>query len=286
VPNLRVLSWNVFHGRDHPPDPTLFTWRSRLFKTTERGAVYAQVNRSLLDEFASTIAGAEWSVCLLQEMPPAWASVIAERSEAEAHLVHTSRNQLGRLRRELARCNPDLLGSWEGGSNIVLVRAPWRIASRGAAMLNPLPRRGLRERRRMALVTLRAGSAEVCVANLHASAGDRFQAEQDVLRGVRIALDFARERPLVFGGDLNLRPRTSPFFEDLERRFGLAAPTAPDAIDHILARGLRVLERPHRWPSERRELPFTEPEGAPLRLRLSDHDPVEAAFSIDASEDR
>src|SRR5206468_11940325 len=91
---LRVLSWNVFHGRDHPPDPTLYTWRSRLFGTRERGAVYAQVNRSLLDEFASTIAGAEWSVCLLQEMPPAWAPAIAKRAESEAHLVLTSRNQL------------------------------------------------------------------------------------------------------------------------------------------------------------------------------------------------
>ena len=280
---LRVLSWNVFHGRDHPPDPTLYTWRSRLFGTRERGAVYAQVNRSLLDEFASTIAGAEWSVCLLQEMPPAWAPAIAKRAESEAHLVLTSRNQLGRLRRRLARCNPDLLGSWEGGSNLVLVRSPWGIASRGAALLNSLPRRGLRERRRIALVTLRTQSAEVCVANLHASAGNRFQAEQDVRRGALIALEFAHDRPLVFGGDLNLRPRSSPVFDELERRFGLAAPTAPGAIDHILARGLRVLERPHPWPSERRELPFVEPGRVPLRLRLSDHDPVEAAYSIDSS---
>jgi endonuclease/exonuclease/phosphatase family metal-dependent hydrolase len=283
VSDLRVVSWNLFHGRDHPPDPSLFTWRSRLFETTERGAVYAQVNRSLLDEFASIIASADWSACLLQEAPPAWARAIAERTESDAHLVLTSRNQLGPLRRRLARINPDLLGSWEGGSNLVLVRLPWRIASRGAALLNPLPRRGLRERRRMALLTLRSGSAEVCVANLHASAGDRFQAERDVRRGVQIALDFARDRPLVFGGDLNLRPRSSPLFDELERRYGLAPSTAPDAIDHILARNLRVLEPPHRWPPERRELAFTEPGRASLRLRLSDHDPVEAAFSIASS---
>ena len=25
---LRVLTWNLFHGRDHPPDEALFTWRS------------------------------------------------------------------------------------------------------------------------------------------------------------------------------------------------------------------------------------------------------------------
>jgi endonuclease/exonuclease/phosphatase family metal-dependent hydrolase len=281
-----VLSWNVFHGRDHPPDPALYTCRSKLFKTTERGAVYAQVNRSLLDEFASTIAGAEWSVCLLQEMPPAWAPAIARRAGAEPHLILTSRNQLGRLRRRLGRWNPDLLGSWEGGSNLVLVRPPWRIGRRGAALLNPLPRRGLRERRWMALLALGARGAEVCVANLHASAGGGFQSEEDVRGAARIAIDFARDRPLVFGGDLNLRPRTSPLFTELEQLFGLGAPTAPDAIDHILARGLTVHERPHRWPTERRELPFQEPGRAPLRLRLSDHDPIEATFTVTSPEVR
>jgi endonuclease/exonuclease/phosphatase family metal-dependent hydrolase len=283
---LRVLSWNVFHGRDHPPGATLFTWRSKLLGKTERGVRYAQVNRSLLDQFAAVIAGAEWSVCLLQEMPPAWAQPFAERAEAAAHLVLTSRNQFGPVRRALGRLNPDLLGSWEGGSNLVLVRAPWQIAGRGAALLNPLPRRGLRERRRMALVLLRAEDAEVCVANLHASAGDRFQAEQDVRRGVRIALEFAGRRPLVFGGDLNLRPRSSAVFEELEQRHGLGSPTGPGAIDHILARGLGVLERTHRWPAERREVPYDEPGRAPLRLRLSDHDPVEALFSLGSSEVR
>ena len=27
---MRVLSWNLYHGRDFPPDPALFTLRSRL----------------------------------------------------------------------------------------------------------------------------------------------------------------------------------------------------------------------------------------------------------------
>jgi len=38
--DLRVLSWNVYHGRDRPPDPALFTVRSRLFKGTEMDASY------------------------------------------------------------------------------------------------------------------------------------------------------------------------------------------------------------------------------------------------------
>ena len=36
----------------------------------------------------------------------------------------TSRNWLGSVRGALARWNPDLLGSWEGGSNLTLVRGP------------------------------------------------------------------------------------------------------------------------------------------------------------------
>jgi endonuclease/exonuclease/phosphatase family metal-dependent hydrolase len=298
--DLRVLTWNLFHGRDHPPDPALFTRRSRLFRVTERNPTHAQVNRPLLGEFADVIAGAEWSVCFLQETPRSWVGPLAERSGAEAHAVLTSRTQLARLRRRLAGWNPDLIASGEGGSNVILVRAPWRIAERGTVLLNPFPRRGLRERRRMTLATLvkgeargeaqgkaqgkaagqAAGEAELCVANLHATAGDQAQAEEDLRRGAMLALDFARGRPLVLGGDLNLRPRTSSIFSEIEDRLELAAPTAPGAIDHLLSRGLEVVAPPHPWPPERREVPFEEAGAAPLRLRLSDHAPVEAAFRL------
>jgi hypothetical protein len=56
----------------------------------------------------------------------------------------------------------------------------------------------------------------------------------------------------------------------------LAAPTAPDAIDHLLVRGLDVIERPRRLAPERREL--SEPDGR--RIRLSDHAPVDGAFAL------
>jgi endonuclease/exonuclease/phosphatase family metal-dependent hydrolase len=276
--DVRVLSWNIFHGRDHPPDPGLFTWRSRLLRVTEHNATHVQVNRPLEDEFAEELAHAQWSVCLLQEVPPTWAGPLAERCRAEAHTLKTSRNQLAPVRRRLANWNPDLIQSWEGGSNLTLARPPWRIAERRSALLNPFPRRGLRERRRMALTALSAGGAELCVANLHATAGSRAQAEADVRRGVERALSFARVMPLVLGGDLNLQPRSSHLFEELERRFGLAAPTADDAIDHLLVRGLEVLEPPHRWPPEQRELLLRDSRPGLLRLRLSDHAPVEAAF--------
>src|SRR4029450_11457075 len=54
---MRVLSWNLYHGRDHPPDPALFTLRSRLLRITEADGAHDAVNRPLRDEFAGGIAG-------------------------------------------------------------------------------------------------------------------------------------------------------------------------------------------------------------------------------------
>ena len=272
--DLRVMSWNLYHGRDRPPNVALFTLRSRLFKVTETDATHVQVNRPLFEEFATLIVREPWAVCMLQEFPPAWAPALARRCAADHHLVLTSRNQLPWLRRRLATWTPDLMASGEGGSNLTLVREPWRISRRGAVLLNPFPRRGLRERRRMALTAIVAEADNVSIANLHATAGNQSQAEQDVRRGAEAAMGFAVGAPLVFGGDLNLRPSRSALFEELEHRFDLAGPTAPDAIDHLLSRGLEVVDPPRRLPPERRELPAERG----LRLRLSDHSPLEARF--------
>ena len=61
----RVLSWNLFHGRDHPPEPELLTWRSRLLGATERGPAHAQVNTDLAAAFEFVLANASWDVALL-----------------------------------------------------------------------------------------------------------------------------------------------------------------------------------------------------------------------------
>jgi endonuclease/exonuclease/phosphatase family metal-dependent hydrolase len=280
---LNVITWNLFHGRDRPPDRALFTWRSRLFRVTERNATHVQVNRSLLEQFATVLARQPWSVCLLQEVPPRWAEPLAKRCGAQAHRVLTSRNQFAPFTRSLGRWNPDLIASWEGGSNLTLARPPWRIAERAAVLLNPFPRRGLRERRRMALTALASTDAEVCIGNLHASAGDPARAELDVPFAAERALGFARGRPVVLGGDFNLRPRDSQIFGELERRFGFSAPTADDTIDHLLARGLGVEEAPHRLPAEARELQAGEHPWGPERLRLSDHAPMQAKFRLPES---
>jgi endonuclease/exonuclease/phosphatase family metal-dependent hydrolase len=270
---VRVLSWNLFHGRDAPPDPALFTWRSRLFRVTEVDETHAQVNRSLLREFAEVLAREEWELALLQEAPPRWLAELGRRTGAETARVLTARNFASRLRGFLADRNPDLIGSNEGGSNQLLVRPPWRIGeTRTATLVRLWP-----ERRTMIFSRLEGpDGAAISVANLHASQQSERTA-REVERAAALAVEWAGDGPLVFGGDLNLRPGLYPeAFESLRRRFGLAAPTAPDAIDHLLARGLEVLEPPRRLEVARREVPG--PDG--LRIRLSDHAPVTAAFGV------
>jgi endonuclease/exonuclease/phosphatase family metal-dependent hydrolase len=266
-----ALSWNLFHGRDFPPDPALRTWRSRLLRLEERSETHIQVNRDLTEQFATLLASAEWEVALLQECPPRFAEPLARASGAEWHRALTSRNSFGALRALLARQNPDLMASGEGGSNLTLVRVPGKlggIAERREMAIH----QGEPERRSMAFVATASG---VCIANLHATNDWPQLAVQDVLRAARAAGEWAGQRPLIFGGDLNLRPGQQPrLFEQLRKEFGLAPTTAPDAIDHILCRGLEVVEPPTKWPPEKREL---QVEGR--ALRLSDHAPVQATFA-------
>jgi endonuclease/exonuclease/phosphatase family metal-dependent hydrolase len=269
---IRALTWNLFHGRDHPPDPGLYTWRSRLLGHDESNATHLQVNRELLDEFTEILAAAEWDVALLQEAPPRWSATLARACGAEGHGVLTSRNWLAPLRNVLARRNPDLIASNEGGSNLTLVRG--EIHERRELELRSGPRP---ERRTMAFTraTPRSLGAELCIANLHASAGpaNRALAEDEVLFAATRASQWAGTSPLLFGGDLNLRPRETVIFDELERRHGLGAPTNPISLDHLLARGLQVVEPPDQWVPQRREV--IEDGRA---IRLSDHAPVQALF--------
>ena len=269
-----AISWNLFHGRDFPPDPALFTWRSRLLRVTERNATHVQVNRDLVREFAGLLAGTGWDVALLQECPPRYCLPLARACGAEPHRALTSRNSLGALRGLAARLNPDLIASGEGGSNLTLVRAGGPLG--GIAERRDLTiHEGRPERRSMAFSRTDAG---LCMANLHATNDRPEMAAEDVVRAATAASEWAGEAPLLFGGDLNLRPVENPeVFAELRKRFGLATPTGPRAIDHLLVRELDVIEPPHQWPPGQRELR----EGG-LALRLSDHAPVEARFALPA----
>jgi endonuclease/exonuclease/phosphatase family metal-dependent hydrolase len=211
-------------------------------------------------------------VAFLQEAPPRWFERLASRARAHGTIALTSRNFGAPLRRLIAELNPDLIASNEGGSNQMLLRPPGRIRDVRRETLALLP-----ERRVMQFARLELGEGRrVCAANLHASAGLPRAASAEVERAAGLAMQWAGDDPLVFGGDLNLRPKSEPqVFERLRDRFGLAPPTGPDAIDHLLAGGLEVVEPPARLPEERE---VAGPDG--LRISLSDHAPVLATFGM------
>ena len=54
------------------------------------------------------------------------------------------------------------------------------------------------------------GGAIVCFANLHASAGLPQKASAELLAAAAAAVEWSEGDPLVFGGDLNLRPARAP----------------------------------------------------------------------------
>ena len=121
--------------------------------------------------------------------------------------------------------------------------------------------------------------SRLCVANLHATAeGDHTaRRARAPATSPRCAWSLGADSPLVVGGDMNLRPREHPWaFAELRDRFGLAPPTADDAVDHLLARGARNRLPPRRLRADEREV--VRADGA--RVRLSDHAPVEARYKV------
>jgi endonuclease/exonuclease/phosphatase family metal-dependent hydrolase len=248
---VRAVTWNLFHGRD----------------------LDGVAAKPLLSEFIQALGSVEWDVALLQEAPPRWRPELAAGLGAESAITLTSRNFGAPLRRWIADRWPNWIKSNEGGSNQLLVRAPWRIAETREHTLTRCP-----ERRRMLWARL-AGpdGASLALANLHGSVDSVSGAGDQVLAAAALAVSWAGALPLVFGGDLNLRVTRQPeVFAALESRFGLAPPTARDAIDHLLVRGLDVIDAPRRAPLEARQA-----EGPGGRaITLSDHAYVTARLGM------
>jgi endonuclease/exonuclease/phosphatase family metal-dependent hydrolase len=178
--SLRVLTWNVFHGRSLPP-----------------------CDEDLLGAFAARLAAWTWDVALLQEVPPWWPDELARACDARARHALTSRNALLPLRRALARRRPELLKSNGGGANAILVRGP-SVAAHERQLLRRWP-----ERRVAHAVRDDCGRWFV---NLHATAHDDARARADLAQAHACALRWAGKAPIVLGGDLNLRnPDVSGF---------------------------------------------------------------------------
>jgi endonuclease/exonuclease/phosphatase family metal-dependent hydrolase len=211
-----VLTWNLFHGRSVPDTP-----------------------RDLFDEFAARLASWEWDVALLQEVPPWWPPELGRACAASARTARTSRNWLLPVTRWVADRRPDLIKSWGGGSNAILVRGE-RVLEHRVLTLRRWP-----ERRVTHGVRLEHGW---WVCNLHAQAHSEARAQADVARAVAAAIDWAGGAPGVLGGVLNTRNPHAPGFEHV----------AGHSVDHVLVR-----------PAHR-----TAPARTLDRGHLSDHLPV------------
>ena len=175
--------------------------------------------RPLLVEFCRTLAGWEWDVALLQEVPPWWPELLAAACGASARSALTSRTSLLRARRAIAVRNPDLIAANGGGSNAILVRRAG-IADHRVRELTRRP-----ERRIVHGVRLAGGAG--WVVNAHASLEPPERRKADLALADATAREWAGEEPLVFGGDLNA---TRPAFAGLRH-------VARHHVDHLFVTG-------------------------------------------------
>lgn len=199
VGRVRVLTWNLMHGRAVPPG-----------------------GRDLFDEFATRLAEWEWDVSLLQEVPPWWPAGLAARTGADQRRVLTSRNAGLALRRAVAVRWPDVIKSNGGGCNAILVR--------GDAVLEHRVKRlcWLPERRWVHAVRLGKG---VWVGNVHTEA----DADQG-RRAAEAVLAWADGAPAVLGGDFNVAELSLPGFSraggcGVDQVFATAGESATQVLD-------------------------------------------------------
>ena len=174
--------------------------------------------RSRLHDFAAALAGWEWDVALLQEVPPWFPAPLAAAAAADHRLQLTSRNWLLPLRRAISVRNPDILKSNGGGCDAILVRGA-RILEHRALRLRRWP-----ERRWVHGVRLEHG----WVVNVHSHNHPEALALADTRRAVAAALEWAAGAPLIFGGDINLKH--PPAFPGLVHLAG-------NHVDHIFTDG-------------------------------------------------
>ena len=167
------------------------------------GRAQPPAGRDLRREFTAALAGWEWDVALLQEVPPWWPAPLAAELDAEYRFVLTSRNGLlaaaPRDRDPLA--GPDQVKRRRRQRDPRPPRPDRRPPHAAAA---PLPRAALGARRRLA--------CGIWVVNLHAVRRRAARAARRRAGRAAPRWPWAAGEPLVVGGDFNLR---EPRFDGL-----------------------------------------------------------------------
>lgn len=201
---MRVLTWNLYHGRAIARDGV------------------APPDRDLFDAFAERLAAWEWDVALLQECPPWWPVDLGRVCRAHARMALTSRNQLFALRRFAGRRWPVTMKSG-GGCNAILVRGG-EVAEHRHQRLRWLPEQRV-------VHAVRWEPAGVWIGNLHAQVGSDDAAYADADRAARAMRRWSALHPSVLGGDANVREPRFPGFAHVGGR----------KVDHVMARGLQAV---------------------------------------------
>jgi endonuclease/exonuclease/phosphatase family metal-dependent hydrolase len=261
---LLVRTWNVFHGNTSPP-----------------GAVRH------LERMVRLAVEDTPELVLLQELPVAALRRLEVWTGYRAFGAVAARPRLpAELAYRLTERRPHLLRSaLEGQANAILVAPDLAARDHTELVLNPRRFRK-REAARLALplaarvawawerrivhavrVSL-AGPRTVLVANLHATSyrPNKHLADAELLRAATFADGVAESgEPIVLGGDFNVTVVSSPTLRQLATAEWGFTPAGP-GLDHVLVRGLEVVDPETPWPPERREHAG--------RL-MSDHAPVD-----------
>jgi endonuclease/exonuclease/phosphatase family metal-dependent hydrolase len=236
---LLVRSWNVYHGRTHPPTSKLY-----------------------LEQMVRLVTGDAPDLVALQEVP-LWAVRRLERwSGMKAAWAMTMPALLGPLARHVTNADPQRFrSSVTGQANALLVNPHFETGRHRRIVLNPeLSRRDRALGTHLRVchsLELENGRGRVLAANLHAS-----NDPDPLLVGVEIdrAVSFlAGSQPCVLCGDFNVRRHVVPGFSE-----------PIDGVDQVLVRGFELERGPEHWPEERRHA---------NGLVLSDHTPVEAVIA-------
>jgi endonuclease/exonuclease/phosphatase family metal-dependent hydrolase len=265
-----IRTWNVFHGRSHPPGRPLFLEQMVGLATEDRP-----------------------DVLCLQEVPPWALERLGEWSRMTVFGAVASRPSIGplpstaELGRRLTALDPARFrGAFAGQANAILLAPGLRALDRESIVLNARRFRRAqarwlrlpladelywaRERRVCQAVRVRLRDGRVAaIANFHATGSkDKRIPDAEVLRAATFADALAgRDEICVLAGDFNVTAERSVTLRELGRpEWGFSPPG--DGIDHVLVRGAAAGE-PERWPIAKRRV---------NGVVVSDHAPVEVTI--------